>query len=656
MELKTEEDALSETGAPPAVAAFVRSLGAVLVLLSLAWAFDLYRPLGFLPYSEQFLGTMLGISMVMVYLWVPVRRGRRDGPVPWYDWLAAMLGGAGCAYLVVRYPALAETYTWLPLDAVVTGAILIVLTAEGLRRTVGPVLFYVFAFFMAFCLFGQFVPAPFTGHPVGLADLATYLTFDTNSLMGTPMRIVTSIVVAFLLMGALLKYSGGTDFFTEISMALMGRYRGGSAKIAVTASGLFGSISGSVVSNVVSTGAVTIPLMRRGGYSARSAAAIEAVASTGGQLMPPVMGAAAFLMAEFLEIGYGQVVVGALLPALIYYVGLFLQADLEAAKLNIAKVDAALIPSARDTLMRGWIFVLPFAVLIYTLFWMNWRPEMAAIAACAVLIVEGALIGYRGKRMGPKGIARAVSDTGIQMLDIMMIGAAAGMIIGSLNLSGLGFALTIVLVGLGGENLFLLLLLAAVTCIILGMGMPTVGVYILLATLVAPAMIQVGIEPLAAHLYVLYFGMMSMITPPIAIGAFAAATVARADPIPTSFAALRFGWSAFIVPLLFIFSPSLILMGAPGMIALTAITAIAGVWLVTIAVIGFHRRPVAPLARVGFALAGLGLMVPADAFAGAYWTDMAGAAMGALLMLRERRVAVAPPAGEPAGPIEGRLR
>ncbi len=637
MDLKSEEEVLSETGASPFVSVLVRSLGVVMIVLAIAWALDLYRSIGFLPYSEQFLGTMLGISMVMVFLWIPFGRGQRQGPVPWYDWLASGVGGLACAYLVIRYPTLSDTYSTQPIDAVVVGAILIVLTAEGLRRTVGQVLFYVFLFFIAFGLFGQFVPRPLTGHAIGIDELSTYLTFDTNSLLGTPLRIVTSIVAAFLLMGSLLMHSGGTAFFTDISMAVMGRYRGGSAKIAVTASGLFGSISGSVVSNVVSTGVITIPLMRRGGYSAQSAGAIEAVASTGGQLMPPVMGAAAFLMAEFLEIPYSEVVLAALIPSIIYYVGLFIQADLEAAKLNISRVDSALIPLAGRVLMQGWIFVIPFAVLIYTLFWLNWPPEVSALASSAIVFVEGLVFGYNGKRLGIEGTWKALSQTGLNLLEIMMIGAAAGMIIGILNQSGLGFALTILLVQLGGENIFLLLGLAAIICIILGMGMPTVGVYILLATLVAPAMVKVGIEPIAAHLYVLYFGMMSMITPPIAIGAFAAATVAGTDPIRTAFSAVRFGWSAFIVPFLFIFSPSLLMKGDWVSIGLTFFSALIGVWLVTIAVIGHYRKPVSPLSRCLFALAGLAMLIPSDAFSGAIWTDVFGAVLGGLLYTNEIR-------------------
>lgn len=638
MEAKTEEQLQTESEASRGVQIFVRTLAFILVALAIAWALDLYRYTGVLPYSEQFLGTMLGISMVMVFLWIPAGRGTRQGPVPWYDWIASITGGVTCAYLVARYPTLADLYSMQPLDAVIVGTILIILTAEGLRRTVGPVLFYVFGFFVAFGLLGQFVPAPLTGHPIQLPEMATYLTFDTNSLMGTPLRVVTSIVVAFLLMGSLLLHSGGTAFFTDLSIAVMGRYRGGSAKIAVTASGLFGSISGSVVSNVVSTGVITIPLMRDGGYRPHAAAAIEAVASTGGQLMPPVMGAAAFLMAEFLEVPYSEVVLAALVPSILYYAGLFFQADLEAVKFGIVRVDPSIIPRLGLVLMQGWIFSVPFIVLIYTLFWLNWPPEVSALAASGVLLIEGLVIGYKGKRMKAADFGKAISATGINVLDIMMIAAAAGMIIGILNQSGLGFALTILLVKVGGENLFLLLSLAAVVCIVLGMGMPTVGVYILLATLVAPAMVKVGIDPMAAHLYVLYFGMMSMITPPIAIGAFAAATVAKTDPIKTAFSAMRFGWSAFVIPFMFIFSPSLLLNAGPLDIALTITTAITGIWLVSIGVIGFFRRAVPVLARLLFVVAGLALMIPADAFAGALWTDLGGGLLGALLFARELTV------------------
>ena len=293
----------------------------------------------------------------------------------------------------------------------------------------------------------------------------------------------------------------------------MGRYRGGSAKIAVTASSLFGSISGSAVSNVVSTGVITIPLMRKGGYPAHAAGAIEAVASTGGQLMPPMMGAAAFVMAEFLQIGYRDVVLAALIPAILYYVALFIQADLFAARGGITRVDPELIPARLKVLRAGWPYIVPFAVVILCLFHFNLRPHASALWAAGSLIPIGLLLGYKGERMSWRAAVAALGRTGAIVVQIVMIGAMAGIVIGVLNITGLGFALTQAIIQFAGGNLFLILVLAALISIVLGMGMPTLGVYLLLATLVAPSMVEVGIRPMAAHLFALYFGMLSMITP-----------------------------------------------------------------------------------------------------------------------------------------------
>jgi TRAP transporter 4TM/12TM fusion protein len=375
--------------------------------------------------------------------------------------------------------------------------------------------------------------------------------------------------------------------------------------------------------------------MRRGGYPPHVAGAIEAVASTGGQLMPPVLGAAAFLMAEFLQVPYREVVLAAAIPALLYYFALFIQADLLAGRIGITRIEASQIPAIAGVLRRGWHFVLPFVVLIFALFWLNWSPERSALAGAAILIVTGMTIGYGEKRLHPRDILDALRSTGMASLDLLMITAAAGFIIGVLNISGLGFSLTLFLVNVGGDNVLVLLLLSAAVCIVLGMGMPTVGVYVLLAALVAPALVKVGIPPMAAHMFVMYFGMMSMITPPVALAAFAAASLAQTDPMKTGWAAVRFGWVAYIIPFLFVRAPSLLLIGDPMSIAVAILTAVAGVWMVCAAFAGYFTRPLDTASRVGFGLAGLLLFIPAEAMHYGGLTDAAGLALGAVLVGRE---------------------
>jgi TRAP transporter 4TM/12TM fusion protein len=347
-------------------------------------------------------------------------------------------------------------------------------------------------------------------------------------------------------------------------------------------------------------------------------------------------------MAEFLAIPYTAVVLAALVPAILYYVALFIQADLEAAKLGIAAVPRSLIPP-RSAVLGGLHFLLAFALLIWALFTLRWQPERAALLAGASVIATALLFGYRGTRPDPRRLLGSLAGTGHAVVEIILISAGAGIVIGVLNVTGLSFNLTYALVQIGAGSMIALLALSALVCIVLGMGLPTLGVYVLLAALVAPALVQVGVEPIAAHLYVLYFGMMSMITPPIALAAFAAASIARAPAMATGLAAMRFGWTAYVIPVLFVLSPTLLMIGAPLDIALAIVTATMGVWLVSAALAGFFAGRLAPPMRALFALAGLMALVPAGAFEGALATDVVGVAAGLALMaveiLRHRRPA-----------------
>jgi TRAP transporter 4TM/12TM fusion protein len=638
---ETQDEAALEIGegpvssAPAPVRTIIVVGAALLTAVGVMRSLDLDRSVGILLHTEQYLYGMLGAGFFLVFLHLGIDRRPRTAAVPWYDWLCAGAGALSCGWLAVRYPQLADIVSDEPPEALICGTVILLLVAEGLRRTVGPILLGVLLFFIAFGVAGQFVPGQLQGRPIAFGQLVTYLTFDTNSLVGAPMKVVTTIVIAFLLFGALLFRSGGSAFFTELSSALMGSTRGGAAKIAVVASSLFGTISGSAVSNVLSTGVVTIPLMRKAGYRPHSAAAIEAVASTGGQLMPPVMGAVAFVMAEYLNVPYTAVVVAAIVPSLLYYVALFIQADLEAAREGIAPVPTDMIPPIGPVLKSGWIFAAPFFVLIYGMFWLNLLPDEAALYSAALLLVVGLALGYRGKRMGWRDVFDAVARTGVLVLDLVMIGAAVGLIIGILNQSGLGFALTLMLVNMGGGNLMLLLLLAGLVCFVLGMGMPTLAVYILVATLIAPAMVQTGINPMAAHMFVLYLAMLSFITPPVCIAAFAAANLARADPMRTGFAATRFGWAAFVVPFIFVFKPSLLLQGGPVELIHDVGTAIGGVWIASMGFAGYSFRAIGWLDRSAYVVTGFLLLIPASLLPGDDVTTYLGLVFAAALLGRD---------------------
>jgi len=644
------EEVEAEAAAPsgnPLIKWVGGSLCAMLTMGALLWAADLYRTVGLIFMNEQFYAAMLAIGLAALYIVLPIKKGTPRTHVPWYDVIIALVSSAACIYVVVEYPRILDDFSENPPDAVAAAAIILAAIIEGLRRTAGNVLFGFLLFFLVFALVGHLIPGRLQGENVPVDRLAIYVVLDANGMFGFPMKVSTTIVIAFMFFGFLLEPAGGARFFTDVSSGLMGRYRGGSSKIAIVGSSLFGSISGSAVSNVVSTGVITIPLMQKGGYPKHSAAAIEAVASTGGQLMPPMMGVAAFVMAELLQIGYAEVVIAALIPAVLYYAALFIQVDLQAARDGILPIEKSMIPRVIPVLGRGGIFMVPFVVIILCLFRWALQPETAALYAALTLLPIGFLLGYGGDRLTVKSLVASFVKTGKAGLELLMIGGAAGAIIGVLNISALGFALTSELVGIAGGSLIILLILAAIVCIILGMGMPTLGVYILLATLVAPAIIELGVPDLSAHLFVMYFGMMSMITPPVAIAAFAAATLAGAPMMKTGWQAVKYGWSAYLIPFVFIMSPALIMQGSALDVGLSVTTALFGVFLVSVAVIGFLLTPIVGPLRLAYAVAGLALIIPVNAFAAAPWVNLVGGAVGAALIAAEvmkRRAQAAIPA------------
>ncbi|MDH3194688.1 MAG: TRAP transporter fused permease subunit [Hyphomicrobiales bacterium] len=618
------------TQPPPALRRLFNVFAGAITLFSIGWALDVPRAAGLVLFVQQYMIFVFGLAMALVYLSIPASRKQADAgraKVPLLDGAAASLSVLVCTWTSVRFPVLLEDTFYHLNEAFIISLLTLLLIIEGVRRTVGWPLLSVALVIIIYGFFGHYIPGYFNGLYVEYRRLFAYLILDLNALVGVPLIIGSTIVIAFVFFGQLLKYSGGSAFFADLSIGLMGRFRGGASKIAIVASTLFGSISGSAVSNVVSTGVITIPMMIKGGYSPQRAGAIESVASTGGQLMPPVMGAAAFLMAETIQVPYRDVVLAALLPAILYYLAVFIQSDLDAARTGAKPLPASERPALGETLKSGWHFLLPFVILVMALFKYNQPPERAALYAALAPLISGVLLGYRGKKMPLASIWYAIRDTGFAVLDLLMIVAVAGIVIGVLNVSGLSFSLTRVLVLLGGENIFLLLLITAMLGIVLGMGMPTVGVYVLLSVLVAPALIQAGFEPMAAHMFVLYFGLLSMITPPIAIAAFTAASLAKADPMKTGIEAVRYGWSAYIIPFIFIFAPELLLQGEPEWIAFIFVLTVLGVWTISVGASGYMNGMISPLARLCLALAGICMLLPAIHISNwVFWINLAGLA------------------------------
>lgn len=614
----------------PWVKATWRALAALMTFAALLWNIDLPQLLGFAPVNEQYYAFIMALALAVVFLSVRISRSE-DGRAPWYDLVLAGASIIVLFYVAAHFIYLKDVHYAGSTDlAIGIGAILTVLILDGLRRSAGYVMLIVAGIFVIYAPFGHLVPGQLVGSKVELWKFFTNMAFNPNALFGIPLQVGTTIVIMFILFGQVLMKAGGGQFFTDIAMATVGRRRGGAAKISVVASGLFGTISGTAVSNVVTTGIITIPLMQKAGYRATHAGAIEAIASTGGQFMPPIMGAAAFLMAEMLEVPYSEIVIAAIVPSLLYYFAVFVQVDLVAAKENITFVEVKM-PRAMAVLRDGWHFILPFGVLIYTLFELNLPPEKAAIYSTATLVIS-LFKEYRGEKLRLSDLYGVFADTGRVVIELLMIVSTAGFVIGILNLTGLGFALTFSLVGLAGDSMLVLLLIAAVICIILGMGMPTLAIYVLLGALIAPAIVEAGVEDIPAHLFILYFGMMSMITPPIALAAFAASTLTKADPMATGFAAMKFGWTAYLVPFLFVFSPTLILFGAPADIAIDVTTVVIGTYYGSIAVVGYFVRNLNFAMRTILGVAGLAAMCPHGLFDGAPMAIVAGVAVGAILL------------------------
>ena len=621
-----------------------RVLGAVITLIALTWAIELWLRLGFQWFDEQALVACFGLTLAIVFIRFPLVAGRDRATVPWYDAMCAALGLAASAYLAWIYGdietnpfAMRGRMFWI-------SAVLIPLMWEALRRTAGWSLTAVLSVFLAYAFVGHLAPGMLKGYEQDSYRLIAELGVTNVALLGLPLKIIVLTVVLFIWMGQLLLHTGASEWFTELAAAVMGRSRGGSAKIAVVASGLFGSISGSAVSNVASTGVITIPLMRQAGYDRKSAGAIEAVASTGGQIMPPIMGAAAFLMAELLELEYTEIILAALIPSILYYLAVFVQVDLEAAKNDIAPLPKERIPPILRVLREGWFFALPYAVLVYALFTLNLPAQEAAFWAAISVAAVSIVFGYKRHRITPRQLWDSIAGCGRASADIVVIGAMAGIIIAILDRTGLGQALTLILAAVGEDSLFLLLVLTAIVSILLGMGMPTSAIYLLLATMIAPSLIKLGIHPIAAHMFVLYFGLMSMITPPVAIAAFAAASLSGARPMETGATAVRLGWIAYVIPFVFVLSPALIGQGTALEIVSAAATAMIGVWIASCGLIGFMFSRLGAAERFLVFAAGILLLLPAHAIAYGLWLNAAGLALGGLIVgkdyLARRRRAV----------------
>jgi len=442
---------------------------------------------------------------------------------------------------------------------IVVGTLALIVLFEAARRLFGFVLPAIATAFLLYGLLGKYVPGPLGLRSIDYPWLITHCMLSTEGVFGIPIGVSAAYVFLFILFAAALEATGGGAFFMQLAQAAMGRFRGGPAKVAVVASACMGTISGSAVANVAGTGAITIPLMKRVGYEPQMAAAIEAVASSGGLIMPPIMGAAAFIMSELLGVPYSRIIVYAALPAILYYLAVFAAVDFRAGRLGLKGLPPSKVPDLRKTLKEGFRYLVPLVVLVVSIFITT--PQRAAFWGFASLIVLFLLsdVVIKGKLGNFKVLAAVVESGCQQALPVIVACAIAGVVVGVISLTGLGFMLTGVLLALGGKSLFIVLVISMITSLVLGMGLPITACYVILAVVAGPALEQLGLNPIAAHLFLIYFGVLSGITPPVALAAYVGAGIAGEDPMKVAVEACKVGVVAFLLPYAFVYNPVLLL-------------------------------------------------------------------------------------------------
>ena len=524
---------------------------ATAVIMSL---FHLYMAgIGTMPSNQQRM-IHLGLSMVIIFLSYSFGKKSSQKSASVMDFILAIASLGVNIYIFMNIDGISARAGLVSEMDIIMGAITIVLVLEAARRCVGYELSALAVIFMAYAYLGPYLPGPLMHRGYSFQRLVDHMYISAEGIYGIALGVSSTYIFLFILFGAFLGETGLSKFFTNVSMALAGDKPGGPAKVAIIASGLLGMINGSAAANVVTTGAFTIPLMKSIGYKAHFAGAVEAVASTGGQIMPPVMGAAAFIMAEFLGISYKQVCITALIPSILYYLALWANVHLEALKLGLKGVCKEQLPDARQEFKENGHLLIPIVLLIYLLF-ADYTPSFACFYSIIALVICSFL--RKHTRMNLLSLVKSLDMGARGAVGVAIACAVVGLIVGVVSITGLGLQLANMILVLADGKLVPTLILTMVACMILGMGMPTSAAYIVAGTVAAPAMVKLGVDPVLAHMFVLYFAVLSAITPPVALAAYAGAGIAGADPAKVGWTAVRLGLAGFIVPFMFVFSPGL---------------------------------------------------------------------------------------------------
>lgn len=612
-------------------------------------AFHLYTAAmgAFAPQIQR--SVHLGFVLTLIYLLYPARADGDRHKLVWYDVILALAGAAVCVYIIWNYDTIVMEAdvpgTW----DFIMGGLAILLVLEATRRIVGLPIALVALVFLLYAKFGAYIPGMLGHRGFSFSRIISHMYLTTEGIFGMPLGVSASFVFLFILFGAFLHSTGLGKFFIDLALAAAGRYVGGPAKVAVLASGFFGTISGSSVANTVSTGTFTIPLMKSVGYRGAFAGAVEAASSTGGQIMPPIMGAAAFIMAQFLGVGYVEIAKAALIPAVLYYLAVGFMVHMEAKRLGLKGIPKERLPHTWHVLREGGYLLIPIFVLIYLLI-QGYTPLKSAyyciLSTVIISVVANNWKAWQGASYNNESEASALLEcnvaTGKDILQAMENGArlalgvaaacaCTGLVIGVVTLTGMGLKLANTIVMLSGGSFILTLLFTMCASIILGMGLPTTAKYIVLATIAAPAIQTFGVPALAAHLFIMYFGILADLTPPVALAAYAAAGIARSDPNATGFMAVKLALAGFLIPYIFCYNPGLLMINATSAeIAFYVITAAVGIASLSFASVGYWMRNLYLWERLPLIGAAIALIFPG------LYTDLIGAGIMAAVYVTQK--------------------
>jgi TRAP transporter 4TM/12TM fusion protein len=561
----------------------------------------------------------LAFAFVLVYLLFPFKTSKVSDRLRWHHYLIAAFASLVGLYITFNYTRIMEAGGDYSMMDYIFAGLGILFTLEAARRVVGLPIVMIASVFLLYAYFGPYFPGFLSHRGFSLQRIASHMYLTTEGILGIPLWVSATFIYLFVLFGAFREKTGLGQLFIDISNAVAGWASGGPAKVAVVTSALEGMISGSSVANTVESGSFTIPMMKRLGYRPEFAAAVEAAASTGGQIMPPIMGAAAFIMAEFLNMPYIEIAKAAAIPACLYFFGIFIEVHLEAKRSKLRGMSRDELPRMRTVMKeRGHLFFPLIAIIVFLMG--GFTPLYAALMGLVVCVLAAQV--RKSTRMGIVDILNAFAAGARGALGVAIACATAGIIIGVVTLTGLGLKLANGLVDLAGGNLLFTLFFTMITSLILGMGAPTTANYIITSTIAAPALVLLKVAPLAAHMFVFYFGIIADLTPPVALAAYAGAGIAKADPMKTGFIATKLAIGAFIVPYIFVYNPAMLLIGTtPFTLTQNLITACCGMFGVGAAMIGFCLAPMRWWERIWFMVAGLMLIDPGTL------TDVIGIAM-----------------------------